>query len=113
MRPGRSTRMASITSKERFDDVGPENPDGTVAYAYHGFNYVIAVREHIFRVRTYDDEVGVATVISPTDARTRPEARELVEFITSTLRSTTILFYCGPVGTYRPVEIRTLEFTGT
>ena len=105
--------MASITSKERFDDVGPENPDGTVAYAYHGFNYVIAVDERAFQVRTYDDEPGIATVISPTDARTRPEARALVEFITSTLGCTGIQFYCGPVGTYRPVEIRTLEFTGT
>ena len=105
--------MTSITSKERFDDVAPENSDGTVDYAYHGFNYVIAVDERVFQVRTYDDEPGIATVISPTDARTRPEARALVEFITSTLGCTGIQFYCGPVGTYRPVEIRTLEFTET
>jgi len=69
----------SITSKERFDDVAPENPDGAVDYAYRGFNYVITVNECAFKVRTYDDEPGVATVISPTDARTRPEARALVE----------------------------------
>lgn len=77
--------MTNITSKVRFDDVAPENPDGTVDYAYHGFNYVIAVGERVFQVRTYDDEPGIATVIGPTDARTRPEARALVEFITSTL----------------------------
>lgn len=103
--------MASITSKERFDDVAPENLDGTVDYAYHGFNYVITVDERDFRVRTYDDEPGIATVIGPADARTRPEARALVEFITSTLSCTGIQFYCEPVGTYCPVEIQTLEFT--
>lgn len=105
--------MTSITSKERFDDVAPENPDGTVDYAYHGFNYVIAVDESVFQVRMYDDEPGIATVISPTDARTRPDARALVEFITSTLGCAGIQFYCGPVATYRLVEIRTLEFTET
>lgn len=103
--------MTSITSKERFDDVAPENPDGTVDYAYRGFNYVITVDECVFQVRTYDDEPGIATVIGPTDARTQPEARALVEFITSTLSCTGIQFYCGPIGTYRPVEIQTLEFT--
>ena len=105
--------MTSITRKERFDVVAPENPDGTVDYAYHGFNFVITVDERDFQIRTYDDEPGIATVISPTDARTRPEARALADFITSTLRCTGIHFYCGPVGTYRPVEIQTLEFTET
>lgn len=103
--------MTSITSKERFDDVAPENPDGTVDYAYHGFNYVVAVDGRDFCVRTYDDEPGIATVIKPTDARTQPEARALVEFITSTLGCIGIQFYCGPNGTYKPVEIETLEFT--
>ncbi|ACK67768.1 conserved hypothetical protein [Rippkaea orientalis PCC 8801] len=103
--------MTNITSKERFDDVASKNPDGTVDYAYHGFNYVIAVDEHLFHVRTYDDEPGVATVISPTDARTCPEARALVDFITSTLGCTSLKFYCGWIGTYCSVEIRTLEFT--
>lgn len=37
----------------------------------------------------------------------------MADFITSTLRCTGIHFYCGPVGTYRPVEIQTLEFTET
>jgi hypothetical protein len=103
--------MTSITSEERFDDVAPENSDGTVDYAYRGFNYVITIDERVFQVRTYDDEPGIATVIGPTDARTQPEARALVQFITSTLNCTGIQFYCGPIGTYRPVEIQTLEFT--
>ena len=100
----------SITSKERFDDVAPENSDGSVDYAYRGFNYVITVNERAFKVRTYDDEPGVATVISPTDARIRPEARALVEFITSTLACTNLQFYCHSAGTYRFVEIQTLQF---
>jgi hypothetical protein len=104
--------MTSIISKERFDDVAEENPDGTVDYAYRGFNYVIAVEECIFHVRIYDHE-GVATVIRPTNARTRPEARALVEFITSSLGCMGIRFYCGPVGTYRHVDIQTLEFSET
>jgi hypothetical protein len=102
--------MASIISKERFDDVAPENPDGTVDYTYRGYNYVIAVGEQNFLVRIYDTESDVATVIDPTRARTRAEARELVDFITSTLGCTAIQFYCGPMGVYCPVDIRTLEF---
>ena len=103
--------MTRITSTERFDDVAPENPNGTVDYAYHGFTYVIAVDECVFRVGTYDYRPGVAIVIDPADARTRPEARALVDFITSTTNCTSIHFYCGPVGAYRSVDIRTLEFT--
>ena len=99
-----------MPNKERFDDVAPENPDGTVDYAYRGYNYVIAVGEHTFLVRIYDTEPDVATVVDPTFARTSAEARELVEFITSTLGCTGVQFYCGPVGVYRPVDIRTLEF---
>jgi hypothetical protein len=105
--------VLTITNKERFDDVGPQRTDGLYEYAYHGFNYDITVGERVFKVRTYDDEPGVATVISPTDARTRREARELVEFMTSALGCIGVKFYCGAVGTYRPVEIRTLEFTQT
>ncbi len=49
-------RMVSITSKERFDDVAPDNPDGGVDYVYRGYSYVIAVGEHTFLVRIYDTE---------------------------------------------------------
>jgi hypothetical protein len=102
--------MVAVTSKERFDDVGPQDSDGYYEYAYHGYNYVIGVDERTFLVRTYDDEPGVATVIDPTDARTCAEARLLVQFIAATLGCTSVQFYCGPVGTYRPVDIQTLEF---
>lgn len=102
--------MVTITNKERFDDLGPQDADGFYEYAYQGYKYDIAAGERVFRVRIYDYESGVATVISPTNARTCPEARELVEFITTKLGCTGIKFYCGSVGSYRRVEIRTLEF---
>ena len=35
--------MVTIISKERFDDVGPQQADGFYDYAYHGYNYDIAV----------------------------------------------------------------------
>lgn len=103
--------MISITTEERFDEVGPPNVDGDYEYAYRGFNYEIAVGERVFRVRTYDDEPGRATVIDPTDARARLEARELVEFIISSLGCSGVRFYDERVGTYRPVAIATLAFT--
>lgn len=111
VRQFRASSVTTITNKERFDDVGPQDTDGLYEYAYHGCNYDITVGQHVFKVRIYDDAPGVATVISPTDARTLPEARELVTFLTSALGCIGVWFYCGSVGTYRPVDIRTLEFT--
>lgn len=105
--------MVAIVNKERFDDVGPQDSDGYYEYAYRGFNYTLVADGHTFLVRAYDDEPGVATVIDPTNARTRPEARMLVQFITETLGCTSVQFYCGPVGTYRPVDIQTLKFLKT
>lgn len=103
--------MITITTEERFDDVGPPRADGLYEYAYRGFNYEIAVGERVFRVRTYDDEPGIATVLDPTDARARPEARELVEFIISTLDCSSVRFYGERSGTYHPVALATLAFT--
>jgi len=105
--------MTSIRSHERFDDFAPENPDGTVDYEYHGFNYVIAVGQRLFDVRTYDDEPGVASVIRPIDALNQPEARALAEFIVSEMGCASVQFYREPPGTFRPVDVRTLEFTET
>lgn len=101
--------MISIISKERFDDVAPENPDGSVDYEYRGFNYIIVVDAHDFHVRVYDNEPN-ATVTHPTNARTFLEAQALVEFIISTLSCTSIKFYHGAVGSYCLVDIQTLEF---
>lgn len=102
--------LASIIAKERFDDVGQEDVDGFVDYAYHGFNYQVMVRNRTFTVRTYDDEPGIATVIHPTDARTCPESAELVEFIKSGLACSRIKFDFGPTGTYCFVDPGSLEF---
>ena len=103
--------MVSITYKERFDDVGPQDTEGRYEYAYRGFEYRIAVDDALFEVRTYDDEPGVAIILKPTRARTSPRARELVDFITRTLNCDTVQFYCHAVGHYRAVDLKTFEFT--
>jgi hypothetical protein len=102
--------MVTITYKERFDDVGPQDADGRYEYAYRGFEYQIAVDVAVFEVRTYDDEPAVATILKPTTARTSPHARQLVEFIIRTLDCDTVQFYCHAAGTYRPIDLQTLEF---
>jgi len=104
--------VASITYKERFGDVEPQDTDGRYEYAYRGFEYQIAVGESIFEIRTYDDEPEVATILKPTTARTSPQARELVDFITRTLNCNTVQCYCHAIGTYRPVDLQSLEFRG-
>jgi hypothetical protein len=101
--------MTRIAHKTRFDDVGEETLDGGVDYAYHGFNYVVEIAGRTFNVRTYDDEPGVAIVITA-DARTGPEARELVAFVLQELSVDELRFYCGAVGNFRAVLSQTLEF---
>jgi hypothetical protein len=101
--------MISIISKKRFDDVSPKNLDGSFDYEYRGFIYLIAVGAHDFYVRVYDNEPN-ATVLSPTNARTFPEAQALVAFIISSLNYTSIKFYNGAVGSYCLVDIQTLGF---
>jgi hypothetical protein len=102
--------LASIITKERFDDIGSEDTDGYVEYEYHGFNYQVMVRNRVFIVRTYDDKPGIAIVISPTNARTCPESFELVEFIETGLGCSRIKFYFGATGMYCFVNASTLEF---
>jgi hypothetical protein len=104
--------MASITSKVRFEDFAPKNPDGTIDYAYRGYTYVVAAGDQTFSVRIYDGE-DFATVIAPANARSCSQARELVEFITKRLCCVGVRFFCGSVGVYRLVDARTLEFAET
>ncbi len=104
--------MVSITSKVRFDDLAPQNPDGTFDYVYSGYTYVVAAGDRTFSVRIYDGE-DFATVIAPPDARTCSQARELVEFVTKSLGCVGVQFFCGSVGVYRRVDTRTLEFAET
>ena len=102
--------MLTIRNKERCDDVGPQDAAGFFEYAYRDYNYDLVAGKRVFRVRTYDDEPGLATIINPTDARSCPEARQLVAFIVSTLACTKVKFYSGSHGTYRPIDMRTLDF---
>lgn len=100
--------MPKILSQQRFDDVGDADEDGYVDYAYHGFNYTVEVANRKFNVRTYDDEPGVATVISPTDARHLAETTELLEFLADSLSCSRFQIYYGPIGSYKEVDPKTL-----
>lgn len=102
--------MPTITSQQRFDDVGEADEDGYVAYAYHGFNYDVEVEGKQYKVRTYDDEPGVATVIAPSNARRIPETVELLSFLKESLQCSRFMLYGGtPRGGYNEVDPRTLE----
>ena len=101
--------MPEIVSQQRFDDVGEADEDGYVDYAYHGFNYIIHVKDQQYNVRTYDDEPGVATVISPTDACQLRETPALLKFLKDSLNCSDFQLYHGTFG-YRRINPVTLEF---
>lgn len=97
--------MFAIARSERFDDV-----DEDAGYAYHGWNHEVLGANVICQVRIYDDEPGRLTVVSPTNARVVPEARELVTYLLSSLGGSTVLFYDPASGSYRAIDCDTLEF---
>lgn len=99
-----------VVEKMRFDDVAPENPDGTIEYAYQGFNLRILAGENEFIIRVYDEEPTVLCVLFPREARTMKEAKDLVEFLLQELFATEIRFYCPVLGYYRGVDPNTLRF---
>ena len=90
-------------TKERFDDTGPD-------YSYRGFNYTLSIAGFAFKVRTYDNIPAEFIVTAPTSARQSPHARELVDYLVSELGCQRVQFYFGPSGTYRAVDMQTLEF---
>jgi hypothetical protein len=90
-------------TKTRFDDVLPD-------VSYHGFNYSVTIDEAIFSVRSYDDTPGQFTVISPASARKSPQAQQLVSYLVSELGCQRVQFYHGLSGTFRAVDLQTLEF---
>ena len=94
--------MAVVRTKDRFEE------DGDL-HSYHGFNYEVDADGRTFSVRTYDDESGIATVVSPTDARRIPETRALLTFLKTTLGCSRFKLYDGPTGTFREVDTETLE----
>lgn len=99
--------MLALVRSIRFDDVDEE-----ADYAYHGTNHLIQGAGASYKVRTYDDEPGVAAVIAPANARTLGEAKELVDFLVNHLDATAIKFYRGQPGgaPYAFVNLETLEF---
>ena len=99
-----------IREKQQFDDLSPQNPDGSYDWVYCGFTYIIEVNGLNYQVRTYDDEPGTAIVISPTHAHRLPETRALVEFLETTLGIPVIRLYRGEVGYYWRINPATLEF---
>jgi hypothetical protein len=75
----------------------------------HGWLYNIAVGEHRFHIRAYDEIPGRALVLEPTTPRQSPIAKEVVGFLLSQ-GYTEVQFYYGPDGLYRTVDPQTLEF---
>lgn len=102
--------MFTIAEKERFEEVGEEIEEGLVEYSYRGYNYSVSNGKELFKIRTYDDEPSVVTVVSPTDARVLPCARELVRFLVSSLGVKEIKFYSGSLGAFATVNLETLQF---
>lgn len=89
----------------RFDDV-----DHYAGYEYRGFNYDIQSDEDVFLVRTYDDEPGRATVISPSSMSKNANLRKLVEFLRSALAVSRIRLYKGESGSYAEIDLDSLAF---
>jgi hypothetical protein len=99
--------MITLASSTRFGDVDEE-----ADYAYHGTNHEVRGTRALYKVRFYDDEPGVAAVISPANARTLGEARELVDFLRADLAATAVKFYRGQAegAPYAFVDLDSLEF---
>lgn len=67
-------------------------------------NYRVIIDEQDFQVRTYDDEPGEATVVSPATAQQMPEARRLVRYVAGELGCRRVKFYHGPAGAFQSVD---------
>lgn len=102
----------TIDRKERFDDVGEQDEAGDVEYAYRGYNYVVATEGQVFGCCTYDDEPGVAIVVSPPNAHEMQSAKPLVSFLLNALGVSSVKFYDAENGVYRGVDPETLDFHG-
>ncbi|HJV74905.1 MAG TPA: hypothetical protein VJ654_11835 [Noviherbaspirillum sp.] len=97
--------MFSITRSVRFDDV-----DEDAGYEYHGWSYDVESAGALFKVRRYEGDSESLTVISPTDARSKPEARALVAYLLEAIGGNTVSFYDSLAGKFRAVDVRTMEF---
>jgi hypothetical protein len=114
-------------SKERFEEADPDLANrgsyksiliGDTVFkvrnhadlAHCGFNYSITLGGAVFKVRNYDALPGSFTVISPADAKTLPQARQLVDHLLSEFGFCEVDFYDRASDRYRKVDLQTLEF---
>lgn len=94
-----------IVKSTRFDDV-----DHDLGYEYRGYNYSVQNDGDMFLVRTYDDEPGRATVVSPTTAQANGNLGQLVTFLRAELGVSRIRLYKGDLGSYGEIDLETLAF---
>jgi len=97
-------------TKERFEDVGDLDKNGTPDYCYHGYNYEVTVDGRTFHIRSYDESPGEAIVGTARPDVSVPRLRKLVDHLTQVLRFSTVKFYSRRHGYYRRIDLRTLEF---
>jgi hypothetical protein len=57
----------------------------TADSTYRGFDLSITIDDIVFKVRNHVDRLDEFTVISPKMARQSPQARQLVDYLTSVL----------------------------
>jgi len=94
-----------IEKTTRFDDV-----DHDAGYEYRGFNYVIRNEMDEFHVRTYDGDLGKATVVRPTSMYKNCSLRMLVDFLQSELGTSSISVYKTEVGAYEELDLNEVMF---
>ncbi|GFM82598.1 hypothetical protein PSCICN_32900 [Pseudomonas cichorii] len=94
-----------IVKSTRFDDV-----DQDLGYEYCGHNYSVQNDGDMFLIRTYDDEPGCATVVSPTMTHANGNLRQLVTFLQTEFRVSRIWIYKGDLGSYAEIDLETLAF---
>ena len=94
-----------IVKSTRFDDV-----DHDLGYEYRGHNYSVLSDGGMFLIRTYDDEPGCATVVSPTTAHASGNLRQLITFLQTDFGGSRIYLYQADLGRYAEIDLETLEF---
>lgn len=94
-----------IVKSTRFDDV-----DHDLGYEYRGYNYSVQNDGDTFLIRTYDDEPGSATVVSPTTAHANGSLEQLVTFLQAEFGISRIRLYKGDLGSYAEIDLETLAF---
>ncbi|WP_202371279.1 hypothetical protein [Pseudomonas sp. MWU318] len=94
-----------IETAIRFDDV-----DHDAGYEYRGFDYVIQNGEDTYRIRTYDDEPGKATLVYPKSMSKHSSLRVLVSFLQCELGISRVSLYKGELGIYAEIDLDSLKF---